>query len=78
MFAASFQAMISSVADPDYNYERLEFIGDTVLKFLCGAYLYLEFLDISVSNNECCLNEGFHHRLRYGLSVPHSFTAVLR
>lgn len=42
------QALISSVADPDYNYERLEFIGDTVLKFLCGAHLYLEFLDISV------------------------------
>lgn len=61
---------------PKYNYEKFEFIGDCVLKFLTTSYLCLSNLSLdlivtvkdSMINNEnlfrCCLESGLSRYLR--------------
>ena len=51
------KAMTSSSADNDFNYESLETVGDTVLKFIVSLSLYLHSQDLN--ENECTRLRGF-------------------
>ena len=51
------KAMTSSSADNNFNYESLETVGDTVLKFIVSLSLYLHSQDLN--ENECTRLRGF-------------------
>jgi endoribonuclease Dicer len=83
------QALHAPFANPDWNYERLENLGDALLKYTVSVHLFLKFPQLHegqlstmrmqmISNawlHKCAIAQGMQHYLVGGPPLPKAWAA---